>query len=194
MLLICAEVYKRRQQSDRTDHKTAEGPRAFCQQSEFVRAHLGIQNAAPDPGDIYFNWPERTEAAGGAISCKKIPIAPGVGTRLKQHRDPKETDLFDHHIFKKQRQQPNLRLQFLNLDHLRLRAPESIGKRYIRHDQRGHQPDLEVHLAGQTQFASSILFCGIAGDVSVSAVVVDRLEVFGADGEPGDVVVRLQTL
>lgn len=35
---------------------------------------------------------------------------------------------------------------------------------------------------------------GIAGNVSVGAVVVDRLEVFGADGKPGDVVVRLQTL
>lgn len=35
---------------------------------------------------------------------------------------------------------------------------------------------------------------GIAGDVSVGAVVVDRLEVFGADGEPGDVVVGFQTL
>ena len=35
---------------------------------------------------------------------------------------------------------------------------------------------------------------GIAGDVSVGAVAVDRLEVFGADGEPGDVVVGFQTL
>ena len=39
-----------------------------------------------------------------------------------------------------------------------------------------------------------ISLVGIAGDVSVSAVVVDRFEVFGADREPGDVVVRLQPL
>ena len=44
-----AEVYKWSQQADRTDHKAAESPSAFCQQSEFIRPHLGIQNGSADP-------------------------------------------------------------------------------------------------------------------------------------------------
>ncbi len=117
-----------------------------------VKCKMQIFDADP----AYFDrvWFKNPDAAGSVAACKKVPIPLCLGPRFKQYLDTGKADILYFYILKQQRYQPDLGLQFLYFDHLRLRAPGGVGKRCIRHHQRRRKTDLEVYVATQTQFAA----------------------------------------
>ena len=74
---------------------------------------------------------ECPEAFCRPLSTAKIPIFLSFRIGFKQNIDICQADMLQFHIFKQQRQQPDLHLQLLNFKHLRLGAPGRIGQSYI---------------------------------------------------------------
>ena len=121
-----------------------------------ARAPIPVGNLqVPDPHLVDHRQEGRLATLfGGLFGSREFPVAAALGVGLDQRVEADQDDAGDAHIAGEQRQQFHLCLQAPERDHLRPRAPGSVGKGDAFHGHGGSERDIQAQVAGDGKVAA----------------------------------------